>query len=64
MAMRSASELDYQLLLLSHDLGYISDEAHGPLENELSEVKRMLNALIRKVRSDVRSQRQRRSTNS
>jgi four helix bundle protein len=66
MAMRSASELDYQLIL-ARDLGYVSAEAHLPLERELHEVKRMLIGLIRKVRSDVRSERSRgsaRLTNS
>jgi four helix bundle protein len=63
MAMRSASELDYQLIL-ARDLGFIAYEAHQPLENELSEVKRILNALIWKVRSDVRNQRTRRRATS
>jgi len=62
MAMRSATELDYQLLL-ARDLGFITGEAHQSLENELSAVKRILNALIRKVRSDVRSQMARRKAN-
>jgi len=56
IAMRSASELDYQLLL-ARDLKFIRNEEHQPLENELAEVKRMLNSLIRKVRSDARNQR-------
>jgi len=63
MAMRSASELDYQLIL-ARDLGFITYEAHKPLENELGEVKRILNALICKVRSDARSQRARGRANS
>jgi four helix bundle protein len=63
MGMRSASELDYQLIL-ARDLGYIAKDAHTPLESELSEVKKILNALIRKVRSDVRTQRLGRRTES
>src|SRR5688572_17350754 len=56
MGMRSASELDYQLIL-ARDLGYIPEDAHTPLEKELSEVKKILNALISKVRADVRSRK-------
>ena len=50
--MRSASELEYQLIL-ARDLEYIANDAHIALENELIEVKRILNGLIRKVRSDA-----------
>jgi four helix bundle protein len=53
-AMRSASELEYQLIL-ARDLEYITKDAHTVLEGELVEVKRILNALIRKVRSDARA---------
>ena len=55
MAMRSASEADYQLLL-ARDLGYVSDDAYEPIEKEVAVTKRVLNALIRKVRSDARRQ--------
>jgi len=60
MAMRSATELEYQLILAS-DLEYITKEAHESLEREVIEVKRILNALIRKVRSDARGQSSRHS---
>jgi four helix bundle protein len=53
MAMRSACEVDYQLLL-SRDLGFINPDEHLVLERELAEVKRILNVLIRKVRQDAR----------
>jgi four helix bundle protein len=49
--MRSASEVDYQLIL-ARDLGYITSDEHVPLEKELSALKRILNALVRKVPSE------------
>jgi hypothetical protein len=41
---------EYQLIL-ARDLEYITKDAHTLLEGELVEVKRILNALIRKIRS-------------
>jgi four helix bundle protein len=52
MAMGSASETEYHLLL-AHDLGHFDDVAHRHLEADLVEVKRMLAALLRKVRTEV-----------
>ncbi len=52
MAMRSASELDYQLLL-ARDLGFVTAEKCKSVEDDLVVVRKMLNALIRKVRSDA-----------
>ncbi|MDB4618255.1 MAG: four helix bundle protein [Akkermansiaceae bacterium] len=49
MAMGSASEAEYQLLL-SRDLGYINSEIHIRLEAELLECKKMLNAFIQRLR--------------
>jgi four helix bundle protein len=48
IAMGSASELEYQLLL-SHDLQYMNDVAYEQLQQETVEMKRMLNGLIQKV---------------
>ena len=48
MAMGSASELDYQLLL-AHDLGYLTHQEHAELGRSVVEVKRMLSALIGKL---------------
>ena len=48
MAMGSASELEYHLLL-SHDLEYLNAEDHGELSGETIRVKRMLASLIRTV---------------
>lgn len=51
MAMGSASELEYHLLL-SRDLGYLADGEHAPLHEKGIEVKRMLTALLSKVERD------------
>jgi four helix bundle protein len=51
IAMGSSSELEY-LLLLAHDLGYLSDEVYQPLHNELVEIRRMLNAFIQRLKAN------------
>jgi four helix bundle protein len=51
MAMGSASELEYQLLL-AHDLQYLKGPDHKRLEQEVIDVKRMLSSLMRKLRAD------------
>ena len=51
MAMGSANELEYHLLL-SRDLGYLRAETHKAVHEKLEEVKRMLASLIRKVDSE------------
>lgn len=48
IAMGSASELEYHLLL-SRDLGYLKVEHHDDVYKSVEEVKRMLASLIRKV---------------
>ena len=50
IAMGSASELDYHLLL-ARDLKFISMKDYEPLATELSEVRRMLNTFIQKLSS-------------
>lgn len=50
IAMGSAKELEYQLLL-SHELGFMSAEEHEQLTTDIAEVERMLSALISKLRS-------------
>ena len=42
IAAGSASEAEYQLLL-AYDLNYIQDETHKELNQEVNEVKRILN---------------------
>lgn len=49
-AMGSASELEYQIIL-AHDLKYISHDVFQKTILELSEIKRMLNAFIQKLRA-------------
>ena len=48
MAAGSASEVEYQLLL-ARDLGYLDDKVYGPLNEQINEVKRMLNSFIQKI---------------
>ncbi len=49
IAMGSASELQYHLLL-SHDLGYVDQATYPQLDTNVVEVKRMLGSLITKIR--------------
>ncbi len=49
ISMGSASEVEY-LLLLSKDLGYITDETYFTLNKELTETKRMMNTFIQKLK--------------
>lgn len=48
IAMGSASEVEYQLLL-AHDLSFLTNDAYTQLSEDLVRVKRMLNRLIQKV---------------
>jgi four helix bundle protein len=48
MAMGSASELEYHLLL-ARDLQILTTHEHTPLEQHVTEVKRMLASLIQKL---------------
>jgi four helix bundle protein len=48
IAMGSASEVEYQLLLLN-DLSMLSSAQAQEMESQLLEIKRMLNALIQRV---------------
>jgi len=51
IAMGSASELEYHLLL-SKDLNYLKRDLYEKLQAQVEEVKRMLSSLIRKVDSE------------
>lgn len=51
IAMGSASELDYHLLL-AHELGLLDADNYNELNQSLIEVKRMLNALIQRLKSN------------
>ncbi|MEM6330584.1 MAG: four helix bundle protein [Planctomycetota bacterium] len=49
MASGSASEVDYHLLL-ARDLSYITAETYGARANQLASVRRMLSALLTRLR--------------
>ena len=49
--MGSASELEY-LLLLAHDLKFLSEERFRELTDDVIVVKRMLTSFIKKLRAD------------
>jgi len=51
VSVGSANELEYHLLL-AHELGYLETASQTVLNTDLSEVRRMLSSLIRKVTSD------------
>jgi four helix bundle protein len=50
IAMGSASEVEYQLLL-ARDLDYLNADVHLELQEEVSRVKRMLASLLKTLRS-------------
>jgi four helix bundle protein len=54
MSVGSAYEVEYHALL-ARDLQYIDLAAYDGLQNQIIEVKRMLVALLVKVRSDLRT---------
>ena len=51
ISLGSASELEYQLLL-SHDLGFLNEPSYEKLTNIVTEIKRMLTSLIKKLKAD------------
>jgi four helix bundle protein len=51
IAMGSASELEYHLLL-AHDLGFLELSVYQSLNTELVEIRRMLNVFIQRLRSN------------
>lgn len=51
VAMGSASELEYHLLL-ANNLGFLQDKDHKYLDKITTEVKRMLSSFIKKLRAD------------
>ena len=51
IAMGSASEVEYQLLL-AHDLGFLESTRYSSLNGQLSEVKRMLNSFIQELKAN------------
>jgi len=51
IAMGSASELEYQLLL-AYDLNFISEATYRTQADQVNEVKRMLGGLLKKLTAD------------
>jgi four helix bundle protein len=51
IAMGSASETEYQLLL-SHDLGFLDKLQYDQLNTDITEIKRMLASLLKTLRAD------------
>jgi four helix bundle protein len=51
IAMGSASELQYHLLL-AHDLGFLTDSVYEHLNKQTTEVKQMLTSFIKKLKAD------------
>ena len=49
IAMGSASELEYHLLL-AHDLNFLDESTYDGLNNDLNEVHRMLNVFIQRLK--------------
>ncbi|HLI62833.1 MAG TPA: four helix bundle protein [Terriglobales bacterium] len=60
MAMGSASELEY-FLLLARDLHYLAPQKYQAIVNEVIEMRRMLNGLLSKVQAEKGSAFQRRA---
>jgi four helix bundle protein len=54
MAMGSASEVEY-LLLLSRGLTYLNPDSHSVLEQKTTEVKRMLTAFLRALTARIKT---------
>ncbi len=53
IAMGSACETEYELVL-SRDLGYLSQEHYSGLQDSLEEVKRMISALLKTLHAASR----------
>jgi four helix bundle protein len=51
IAAGSASELDYELLL-AKDLGYLTEPDYSRMENELSQIRKMLTSGCEKLMSN------------
>lgn len=52
IAMGSSAEVEYQLLL-AKDLGYLSESDYLLLNNELIEIRKMINSFISKVNQRI-----------
>lgn len=52
MALGSAYEIDYQVLL-TKDLGYINAEKYAEFNERIDKTKRQLAALLKKIRESI-----------
>lgn len=50
IALGSASELEYHLVLAA-DLGFVNEDVHAELEVAVTDIKRMLSGLLRRLRA-------------
>ena len=51
IAFGSASELEYQLLL-ANELEFVNEASYQKLDNQVTEIKRMLSSLMKKLKAD------------
>lgn len=51
IAFGSASELEFHILL-ANELGFLNAEVYTALDTKVSEIKRMLGALIQKIKAE------------
>lgn len=51
IAFGSANELEYQLLL-ANELKFIEEKSYRQLDSQITEVKRMLSSLMKKLKAD------------
>jgi four helix bundle protein len=56
IAAGSASEAEYQLIL-ARDLGYLKHDLHRQLDDQVNEVKRMLNSFLQRLSQELRANR-------
>ena len=56
IALASAAELEYQLLF-AHDNGSLSPASYAPLRQEVIELKKMIIALLKRIRATAARQR-------
>ena len=63
IAMGSASELEYELLL-AHELQWLEDQTYQRLQTNLTEIRRMLNTFIQRLKSEPNVQSKKTKANS
>ena len=55
-SIRAPKSSEYQLLL-ARDLGYLQPEVHRQLDDQVNEVKRMLNSFIKTLSQELTANR-------